>query len=108
MIDVVTYCRVSSDEQAQKDISIPAQHKLLQRWAAERPDVPNWYLEQGVDAVGYSGGKCLRGPQAAGLVLGKKALLQAAFLNGAPHHALARPMKTGKEEIMGMLAAVEQ
>ena len=76
--------------------------------AAERPDVPNWYLEQGVDAVGYSGGKCLRGPQAAGLVLGKKALLQAAFLNGAPHHALARPMKAGKEEIMGLLAAVEQ
>jgi uncharacterized pyridoxal phosphate-dependent enzyme len=76
--------------------------------AAERPDVPNWYLEQGVDAVAYSGGKCLRGPQAAGLVLGRKDLLQAAFLNGAPHHALARPMKAGKEEIMGLLAAVEQ
>ncbi len=76
--------------------------------AAERPDVPNWYLQQGVDAVAYSGGKCLRGPQAAGLVLGKKELLQAAFLNGAPHHALARPMKICKEEIMGLLAAVEQ
>ncbi len=76
--------------------------------AAERPDVPNWYLQQGVDAVGYSGGKCLRGPQAAGLVLGRKALLQAAFINGAPHHALGRPMKVGKEEIMGMLAAVER
>lgn len=76
--------------------------------AAERPDAPNWYLEQGVDAVGYSGGKCLRGPQAAGLVLGRKELLQAAFLNGAPHHALGRPMKVGKEEIMGLLAAVEQ
>ena len=76
--------------------------------AAERPDVPNWYLEQGADAVVYSGGKCLRGPQASGLVLGRKDLLQAAFLNGAPHHALARPMKAGKEEIMGLLAAVEQ
>ena len=76
--------------------------------AAERPDAPNWYLEQGADAVGYSGGKCLRGPQAAGLVLGRKELLQAAFLNAAPHHALARPMKVGKEEIMGMMAAVEQ
>ncbi|NKB68338.1 MAG: aminotransferase class V-fold PLP-dependent enzyme [Candidatus Latescibacteria bacterium] len=75
--------------------------------AAERPDAPNWYLAQGVDAVGYSGGKCLRGPQAGGLVLGRKDLLQAAFLNAAPHHALARPMKVGKEEIMGMLAAVE-
>ena len=76
--------------------------------AAERPDAPNWYLEQGADAVAYSGGKCLRGPQAAGLVLGRKELLQAAFLNGAPHHALGRPMKAGKEEIMGLLAAVEQ
>lgn len=76
--------------------------------AAERPDVPNWYLEQGVDAVAYSGGKCLRGPQASGLVLGRKELLQTAFANGAPHHSLGRPMKAGKEEIMGLLAAVEQ
>jgi uncharacterized pyridoxal phosphate-dependent enzyme len=76
--------------------------------AAERPDVPNWYLGQGADAVAYSGGKCLRGPQASGLVLGRKDLLQAAFANGAPHHSLGRPMKTGKEEIMGLLAAVEQ
>ena len=76
--------------------------------AAERPDVPNRYLADGVDAACYSGGKCLRGPQAAGLILGQKELLQAAFLNGAPHHALGRPMKAGKEEVMGMLAAVEQ
>jgi uncharacterized pyridoxal phosphate-dependent enzyme len=76
--------------------------------AAERPDVPNRYLADGVDAVAYSGGKCLRGPQASGLVLGRKDLLQAAFRNGAPHHALGRPMKVGKEEILGLLAAVEQ
>ena len=76
--------------------------------AAERPDVPNWYLEQGVDAVAYSGGKCLRGPQASGLVLGRENLLKAAFLNGCPHGAIGRPMKVGKEEIMGLLAAVEQ
>jgi L-seryl-tRNA(Ser) seleniumtransferase len=75
--------------------------------AAERPDVPNRYLADGVSAVGYSGGKCLRGPQSSGLVLGEKTLLQAAFLNGAPHHALARPMKASKEEVMGLLAAVE-
>ena len=76
--------------------------------AAERPNVPNPYLSEGVDVVAYSGGKCLRGPQSSGLVLGRKDLLQAAFMNGAPHHALARPMKAGKEEIMGLLAAVEQ
>ena len=76
--------------------------------AAERPDAPNWYLEQGVDAVAYSGGKCLRGPQASGLVLGRKELLQAAFANGCPHGSIGRPMKAGKEEIMGLLVAVEQ
>ncbi|MDE2728881.1 MAG: aminotransferase class V-fold PLP-dependent enzyme [Gemmatimonadota bacterium] len=76
--------------------------------AAERPDVPNPYLADGVDAVAYSGGKCLRGPQASGLVLGRRDLLWAAFMNGAPHHSIARPMKAGKEEIMGLLAAVEQ
>ena len=75
--------------------------------AAQRPDVPNRYLAMGADAALFSGGKCLRGPQASGLVLGNKALLQAAFLNGAPHHALGRPMKAGKEEIMGLLAAIE-
>ncbi|MCY3771761.1 MAG: aminotransferase class V-fold PLP-dependent enzyme [Gemmatimonadetes bacterium] len=76
--------------------------------AAERPDVPNPYLADGVDAVAYSGGKCLRGPQASGLVLGHRDLLWAAFMNGAPHHSIARPMKAGKEEIMGLLAAVER
>ncbi|HUT62809.1 MAG TPA: aminotransferase class V-fold PLP-dependent enzyme, partial [Anaerolineae bacterium] len=75
--------------------------------AAERPDVPNVYLEAGVDLVCYSGGKCMRGPQSAGLLLGRKDLCQAAFLNISPHHALGRPMKVGKEEIMGMLAATE-
>ena len=76
--------------------------------AAERPDVPNPYMADGVDAVAYSGGKCLRGPQASGLVLGRRDLLWAAFMNGAPHHSIARPMKAGKEEIMGLLTAVEQ
>ena len=50
----------------------------------------------------------MRGPQTAGMTLGKKSLLQAAYLNGAPHHTLGRPVKAGKEEIMGLVAAVEQ
>lgn len=76
--------------------------------AAERPDLPNWYLAQGVDAVAYSGGKCLRGPQASGMVLGRRDLLEAAFANGCPNAYIGRPMKAGKEEIMGLLAAAEQ
>src|SRR5262249_4897737 len=64
-------------------------------------------LQRGATAVAYSGGKCIRGPQAAGLLLGEKTLLQAAWENSAPHHAFGRSLKVGKEEIMGMLAAVE-
>lgn len=75
--------------------------------AAERLTFPDKYLSKGVDMVAYSGGKCLRGPQCAGLLLGRKDLLQAAWINSAPHHAFGRSLKVGKEEIMGMLAAVE-
>jgi L-seryl-tRNA(Ser) seleniumtransferase len=75
--------------------------------AAELPRTPNPYLARGADLVAYSGGKVIRGPQCAGLLLGRKDLVWAAFMNGAPHHAFARMMKVGKEEIMGMLAAVE-
>jgi L-seryl-tRNA(Ser) seleniumtransferase len=75
--------------------------------AAERLTIPNVHLIRGATLVAYSGGKCLRGPQTAGLLLGRKDLIQAAWLHSAPHHAFGRPMKCGKEEIMGMLAAVE-
>ncbi len=68
---------------------------------------PNIHLQRGATAVCYSGGKCMRGPQAAGLLLGEKSLLQGAWVNSAPHHAFGRSLKVGKEEIMGMLAAVE-
>ncbi|HLK65327.1 MAG TPA: hypothetical protein VKU19_17935 [Bryobacteraceae bacterium] len=68
---------------------------------------PNIHLERGASAVAYSGGKCIRGPQAAGLLLGEKNWLQAAWANSAPHHAFGRSLKVGKEEIMGMLTAVE-
>jgi L-seryl-tRNA(Ser) seleniumtransferase len=75
--------------------------------AAETLTIPNIHLRQGANLVAYSGGKCMRGPQAAGLLLGQKDLVRAAWINSAPHHTFGRSLKVGKEEIMGMLAAVE-
>ena len=75
--------------------------------AAEILTVPNVHLENGATLVAYSGGKCLRGPQSAGLLLGRKDLVQAAWVHSAPHHGFARSMKVGKEEAIGMLMAVE-
>ena len=75
--------------------------------AAETLTIPNIHLQHGANMVAYSGGKCLRGPQAAGLLLGQKDLVRAAWINSAPHHTFGRSLKVGKEEIMGMLAAVE-
>ncbi len=64
--------------------------------------------ESGADLALFSGGKGLRGPQSSGLLLGKREWVEAARANGAPHQRLARPMKAGKEEIMGLLAAVRR
>src|SRR5438477_4125284 len=74
--------------------------------AAEIMTVPNVHLENGATLVAYSGGKCIRGPQSAGLLLGRKDLVRAAWVHSAPHHGFSRAMKVGKEEAIGMLMAV--
>jgi len=78
--------------------------------AADVPPLENlWkYTAMGFDLVAFSGGKGLRGPQSAGLLLGKKPLVAAARMNGSPNgNAIGRGMKVNKEEMLGMLAAVE-
>ena len=62
----------------------------------------------GFDLVTFSGGKGIRGPQSAGLLLGRKDLIAAARLNAPPNgNTIGRGMKVNKEEIVGMLAALE-
>lgn len=68
---------------------------------------PNVHLADGATVVAYSGGKAIRGPQSAGLLLGDKKLLMAAWQSSAPHHGAGRDNKVGKEEQIGMVAAVE-
>ena len=75
--------------------------------AAEDLTVPNIHLQRGATVVAYSGGKALCGPQCAGLLLGKKDLLMSAWQASSPHHGPGRDNKVGKEEMLGMLAAIE-
>jgi uncharacterized pyridoxal phosphate-dependent enzyme len=78
--------------------------------AAQLPPVDNlWHFTRdlGADAAVFSGGKALRGPQASGLMVGTREFIAAARANGSPHQRLARAMKAGKEEIAGLVRAVE-
>lgn len=78
--------------------------------AADVPPVENLFKFQkiGFDLVTFSGGKMIRGPQSAGLLFGRKDLIEAAKLNHSPHEApIGRPMKVNKEEIFGMYAALK-
>jgi L-seryl-tRNA(Ser) seleniumtransferase len=66
------------------------------------------YAKLGIDLYCFSGGKGMRGPQCAGILLGRKDLIDAALKNYNPYEgAICRPMKAGKEEIIGMLTAIE-
>jgi uncharacterized pyridoxal phosphate-dependent enzyme len=78
--------------------------------AAQIPPIANLWrftAELGADVAIFSGGKGLRGPQPTGLVLGRAGLIAACRANGSPNSSIGRPMKVGKEELLGILAAVE-
>ena len=65
------------------------------------------HARAGADIAIFSGGKGLRGPQSSGLVLGRREIVEACCPNGSPNQSIGRPMKVGKEEMLGILAAVE-
>jgi L-seryl-tRNA(Ser) seleniumtransferase len=77
--------------------------------AAEIPPAENLkkFVGMGADLVAFSGGKNLRGPQCSGLLMGRKDLVDAAYVNSSPNNYFARIAKVGKEEIVGLLVAVE-
>jgi len=100
------------DDQLPKALTITKKAKipLLLDDAAGIPPFENLsrYASLGVDLYCFSGGKGMRGPQCAGVLLGRKDLVDAALKNYNPNEgAICRAMKVGKEEIMGMLAAIE-
>lgn len=86
-----------------KPLNIP----ILVDAAAEILTIPNVHLAKGATVVAYSGGKAICGPQCAGLLLGKKELLMSAWQASSPHHGPGRDNKVGREETLGMVAAVE-
>ena len=99
-------------DKLQRDLSIAKDHKvpMLLDDAAGIPPAENakLYARMGIDLYCFSGGKGLCGPQCSGVLLGRKDLIEAALLNSAPREgAVCRPMKVGKEEIIGCLTGIE-
>ena len=89
-----------------KQYSIPCMNDA----AADTPPVSHlWdYANMGYDMITFSGGKAMRGPQCAGLLIGRKDLVAHALLNNSPHEdTIGRSQKVGKEEIIGMVKALE-
>ena len=93
-------------------IKIGKQHNIpcMNDAAADTPPVSHlWdYANMGYDLITFSGGKAMRGPQCAGMLIGKKQLVANALLNNSPHEdTIGRSQKVGKEEIIGMVKALE-
>jgi L-seryl-tRNA(Ser) seleniumtransferase len=93
-------------------IAIGKRHKIPTMNDAASDATPKenlWkYTKQGFDLVIFSGGKALRGPQSTGLLMGRKDLIDAALPAMSPFGGIGRGMKVGKEELCGVLAAVER
>ncbi len=95
-----------------REVAIAKEHNvpLLLDDAAGIPPIDNikLYAKMKLDLYTFSGGKGLRGPQCSGVLLGRKDLIEAALRNSCPYEgAVCRPMKVGKEEVIGCLTAIE-
>lgn len=94
----------------EQQIEIARRHgiPLVVDAAAQIPPVESlWkFTQAGADLVLFSGGKGLCGPQSSGLILGRRDLIDACAFNACPRPFIGRPMKAGKEEIVGLMTAV--
>lgn len=99
-------------EKLERELAVAKDRKvpLLLDDAAGIPPAENarLYARMGIDLYAFSGGKGLCGPQCSGLLLGRKDLIEAALMNSSPREgSVCRPMKVGKEEVVGCLTALE-
>jgi L-seryl-tRNA(Ser) seleniumtransferase len=78
--------------------------------AAELPPVHNlhYFADLGADLTVFSGGKDIGGPQSSGLIVGRRDLIKMCALHANPNYSIGRPMKVGKEEIIGLVVALER
>ncbi len=92
------------------EIAHQANIPLVVDAAAQIPPIDNlWrYTQMGADLAVFSGGKGLCGPQSSGLVLGRRDLIEACAFNACPRAFIGRPMKVGKEELVGLMTAVRR
>jgi seryl-tRNA(Sec) selenium transferase len=107
LADTAEVARGPLSLQAIAKVAKPKKVPILVDAAAEVLTIPCVHLERGATVVAYSGGKAMCGPQCAGLLLGQKDILMSAWQASSPHHGPGRDNKVGREEMIGMVAAVE-